>query len=269
MESSVVETRHLFPTLRAMLLELLTTLEPDEWSYATSCPGWDVKDVASHLLGVEVGNVSTRRDGWETGAPGGDEELGRWLARHNADWVRAARRLSPRLVCELLEFSGRLLEGYLDELGLGRVDAHVSWASDEPVPVWLDVAREYTERWVHQQQIRDATRRPGAASAEFLSPVLATFVHALPMTYAAVEAAPGTAVALDIVGPGGGSWHIARADDGWTLAVGDHQDPAARVVMEADTAWRLFVRDPQAVPPAIRGDRALGTVMTRSVAIIV
>lgn len=31
--------------------------------------------------------------------------------------------------------------------------------------MWLDAAREYTEFWVHQQQIRDATGRPGADGA--------------------------------------------------------------------------------------------------------
>ena len=36
----------------------------------------------------------------------------------------------------------------------------VNWAGPEPAPIWLDPAREYTERWVHQQHIRDAVRNP-------------------------------------------------------------------------------------------------------------
>jgi hypothetical protein len=36
----------------------------------------------------------------------------------------------------------------------------VTWAGPEPAPIWLDIAREYTERWLHQAQVRDATRNP-------------------------------------------------------------------------------------------------------------
>ncbi|HEX3202686.1 MAG TPA: hypothetical protein VHW42_12245 [Actinomycetes bacterium] len=37
----------------------------------------------------------------------------------------------------------------------------VSWVGPDPAPNWLDVAREYSERWTHQQQIRDAAEIPG------------------------------------------------------------------------------------------------------------
>jgi hypothetical protein len=46
----------------------------------------------------------------------------------------------------------------------------VSWAGPDTSPAWLDIARDYTEFWVHQQQIRDAVDRPGADRPQLLHP---------------------------------------------------------------------------------------------------
>ncbi len=88
------------------------------------------------------------------------------IDRQNAVWVTGARRISPRLLIELLEMTGELTEAYFTSLDMTALGMPVDWAGPEPAPVWLDVAREYTERWVHQQHIRDAvgkTRSEGAA----------------------------------------------------------------------------------------------------------
>jgi uncharacterized protein (TIGR03083 family) len=262
-----IETRQLFPKIRVALLGLLGDLTPQEWDYATACKGWDVKDVGLHLLGVEIGNVSRRRDGVgfepHPGVP-----LGEWLAGFNEEWVRAARRISPPLLRDLLNTTGRIFERYLETLDLDALTGHVSWASDGAVPVWLDIAREYTERWVHQQQIRDATNRPGLKEPEFIRPVLQAFVHALPVTYRDVGASKGTVVQLKVTGSGGGTWHLSRVDDGWMLSAGEHTDPVALVTMDADAAWRLFTRNPRAGSPAIEGDELLGGRIKQAVAII-
>jgi hypothetical protein len=46
------------------------------------------------------------------------------------------------------------------DLDLDALGEPVSWAGPDPAPLWLDCARDFTEYWVHQQQIRDATGRP-------------------------------------------------------------------------------------------------------------
>src|SRR5438445_8929800 len=70
---------------------------------------------------------------------------------------------------------------FFDSLNLLALATPVSWAGPAPAPVWLDVAREYTERWHHQQHIRDAIGQPGQTDHRFLHPVLATFAYALPV----------------------------------------------------------------------------------------
>ena len=55
----------LFPEILDQLLKLLIGLESEEWNRPTVCHGWSVKDVALHLLGGEIGNLSI-----EPGLPG-------------------------------------------------------------------------------------------------------------------------------------------------------------------------------------------------------
>ena len=56
----------------------------------------------------------------------------------------------------------------------------VSWAGPGAAPWWLHIAREYTERWAHQEQIREAVGAGGLHGRRLFAPVLDTFVHALP-----------------------------------------------------------------------------------------
>jgi len=60
----------------------------------------------------------------------------------------------------------------------------VSWAGEEESANWFDTAREFTERWHHQQQIRLAVNKPGIVTREFYFPVLDCFMRALPYAYA-------------------------------------------------------------------------------------
>ena len=272
-----IDVRDLFPAERQALLQLLSGLTDDQWATPTVCPGWTVKDVALHVLGVDLGNLSVQRDGFvdaSTAGPRGDEweALVAFVADLNETWVRAARRLSPRLLCELLAVTGEMIAAYFGTLDLLAMGHPVSWAGPHPAPVWLHVAREYTERWVHQQQIRAALGLPGFDDPTYVAPVLSTFVHALPHTLRHSGAAPGTRVRLTISGPAGGSWVALRTEDRWALGQADGAPAAATVTVDQDLAWRLFTK---AVTPAdalprvrIEGDRSLGAVVLDTVSII-
>ena len=77
-----VDASPLLAPLRSELLSLLAGLSGTEWVTQTACPGWSVHAVASHLLGVELGNVSVRRDGWAL-APAAGEDPDAWLNGFN------------------------------------------------------------------------------------------------------------------------------------------------------------------------------------------
>ena len=210
-----------FAALRVRLLGLLAELSEEDWVRPTAAPGWQVKDVAAHLLGGDVGILSRKRDAF---CPPGAAfqtyaELVELVNRLNREWVQAARRMSPRLLCELLAFTGPEVEAYFLSLNVRALGEPVSWAGPEQAPVWFDLAREFTERWHHQQQIRDATGKAPLYDPYFLAPVLDTFVRALPYSFRGVSAPDGTVVRFEISGGAGGVWFLVRAGDGWELAL--------------------------------------------------
>ena len=233
----------LFPEIHAELITLLKNLSVQDWQKSTVCPGWTVKDVALHLLGGEIGNISRRRDGWEASASINNwRELVTFVNDWNQTWITAARRISPPLLIDLLELTGTQMTAYFQTLDPFSMGASVDWVGPQPAPVWLDLAREYTERWHHQQHIRDAVDRPGLKQPKFISPVLETFIQALPRTFETTASDENTSVTVSITGPAGGRWSVLRENGAWILYSGAPEHPSAEVIVDQDIAWRLFTR---------------------------
>jgi len=278
-ELEPIDVLDLFPEEREALLALLGGLSDAEWSRETICPGWTVKDIAAHLLGDDIGMLSRGRDGFSYFSPqerGLDlavwEDLLVFINRRNETWVEAARRLSPRLLVELLRWSGAATYPYFQSVDLQALGGPVSWAGPEPAPAWFHLAREFTERWLHHQQIRDALERPTLDHPRYFTPVLDCFVRALPRTFRGVDAPPGTQVRLVIPGEAGGVWDLVRAAQGWRLGKPDGGVPASVVTIKPDLAWRLFTRGVSAELAQawvqIEGDAVLGRQVLETVSIL-
>ena len=128
------------------------------------------------------------------------------------------------------------------------------------------------ERWHHQQQIREATNRPGIMTPELYHPVLDCFVRGLPHAFRDVEAAPGSTVQLEITGDCGGQWLLCRGDSGWNFTGSRPADLAARVVMPQEIAWRVFTkgidRAEALAKSCIEGDGALAEHVFKLTAIV-
>jgi hypothetical protein len=126
----------------------------------------------------------------------------------------------------------------------------VTWAGDAQSPIWFDIAREYTEKWLHQQHIREAVGRPLLVQHKWLFPVLDTFLRALPHTYRLVAAPEGTTITFQITGEAGGDWSLLRQDGRWRLFAEAAPAPVATARLDQDLAWRLFTKG---VSPAAAG----------------
>jgi uncharacterized protein (TIGR03083 family) len=232
-----------FGPLRIRLLTLLAGLADEDWNRPTAAPLWSVKDVAAHLLGGDVWILSGKRDGFRLPQTiQSHDQLIELVDRLNAEWVLAASRMSPRLLGELLAFTGPEVEACFAALDPMQIGGPVSWAGPDPAPIWFDLAREFTERWHHQQQIRDATGRPPLYDPYFLSPVLDTFVRALPYAFRNCQAPVGTTVRFEIAGEAGGTWFVHRGEEAWTLILDAKVEPVTNVVLPQDVAWRLFTK---------------------------
>jgi uncharacterized protein (TIGR03083 family) len=233
----------LFPIERSALLAVLESLSPDDWQRPTSAGAWTVKDVAAHLIADDLGRLSRQRDGYREAGVDESESLESYIDRRNEEWVIAMRRLSPRVIRSLLELSGEETQQLFQTIDPFALGSPVSWAGPEPAPGWLDLAREFTERWHHQQQIREAVGADVLDDPRYLRPVLTTFAFALVPPLRDVEAPPGTAVQLSVGGPSGGNWTVRREQSGWTLHTGSTDAPSATVEMDEDTAWRMYIRN--------------------------
>lgn len=162
----------------------------------------------------------------------------------NAAWVEAARPLSASLLIEQLA----LTDGYVHQLFCARpadelAGIGVAWAGETRSRNWFDIAREYTEKWLHQQHIREAAGQPILAARRWLYPVLDTFVRALPHAYRHLDAPEGMSIVFQIVGEAGGDWSLLRRNGAWALYTGAAEGAAARVRLDQDLAWRLFTKE--------------------------
>jgi hypothetical protein len=104
----------------------------------------------------------------------------------------------------------------------------------------MDVGRDYSERWHHQMQIRDAVAAPGLLERRWLEPLLDLSVRALPRAYADLAAPAGTAVVFEVTGEEGGAWSVVREAAGWRVYRGAADSPGAVVRGAPDAAWRLL-----------------------------
>ncbi len=269
---------HLFPEERASLLAVLRSLDAGQWERPTACEGWSVGDVARHLVADDLGRLSRERDdytrhGFTASSPAAFEgELLEFINAANEAWVEASRRLSPAIVIDLLEWSGRETQSHFESLDPHAIGDPVTWAGPEPAPKWLDVAREYTERWHHGAQIREGAGVPLLTEPRLFAPVLATFVRGLPHAFCATEADDGTHLRLRITGEAGGEWSLVRSDGRWSLVQPLAVDADAAVEIGEDAAWRLFTKGltPQAAKGSARleGDGRLAEQVLRTVSII-
>jgi uncharacterized protein (TIGR03083 family) len=238
-------TAHLFPDLGRELVVLLRSLAAEDWNRPTVCPAWSVKDIAAHLLDSACRRVAIGRDGHFPPPPEGPvAEYGAlvgFLNRLNGEWVSAARRLSPRMLTDLVEWIEPQLAEHLAGLDPeAQAIFSVAWAGEERSASWFDVARELTERWHHQQQIRLAVGAPPLTDPALSRPIFDTFLRALPHRYRAVAAAEGARLGIEIQGAEPYLYTLARGGEGWHLLEGASEHPEASIQLPEQEAWLLL-----------------------------
>lgn len=243
----------LFPQITAHLLDLLRSLALEEWRLPTVSSRRTVKDIASHLLDGSLRRLSMQRDGYRPSdgcsLPRAGESLLDFLNRLNDEWEVGTRRLSPHVLVQLIEWAdSQLAELFASLDPEAQAIFPVGWAGEEQSKNWMDVARDYTEKWHHTQQIFEATGRASTIMTRELGhPCFDIFMRALPFTFRNVDAEVGSIVLLKITGDAGGSWFIQRQSGGWEQmervnGLKPSERPTAIVTMDQDTAWKLVTK---------------------------
>ncbi|KQS26761.1 maleylpyruvate isomerase N-terminal domain-containing protein [Dyadobacter sp. Leaf189] len=270
-----IETAHLFPILDQKLIELLKSLSAEEWNKPTVAKHWCVKDVAAHLLDGNLRVISHMRDGYLSPPDrkiSSYADLVAYLNQFNEDWIKASQRLSYEVITELLESTGKQYSAIMQAQD-PDVDAifSVAWAGEQTSKNWFHIAREYTEKWHHQQQIREATGRPGILTKPLFLPFIKTLLRGLPHTYRNTEAAIGTSIKITIVLEESFSWYLLKSNS-WELTNKETENESAGIIIPAEIAWKLFTK---ALSPAearsavtLTGNEQLAAVALNLIAIM-
>lgn len=251
-------TVDLFPALDQKLFSLLKSLSESDWKSQTPAPLWTVKDVAAHLLDGNIRALSMLRDGYfgeQAGNLNSYQDLVNFLNQLNAGWVAAMKKVSPALLIELLEITGRQYCDFLKTLDpFEKSTFSVAWAGEETSYNWFHIAREYTEKWHHQQQIRAAVGgEKELYEQKFYLPYLDTSMRALPYHYRGIAGQQGQVIRFFVNGEGGGDWFLYFDSGAWFLIDRCPSKPVSEVEIGEEIAWRIFTK-------AIKKEQAAGLV---------
>jgi mycothiol maleylpyruvate isomerase-like protein len=203
-----------------------------------------VRDVVAHLLDTALRRLSFARDHTIPPAPPSlrsETDFVAFINDLNAAWIRAAERLSPRVLTDLYAGASTALADFIESASLESPALFpVSWAGDAGAEAWLDIGREFTEIWHHGSQIRDAVAAGSFSDARWLHAVLEIAFHAVPHAYRDVPGRAGLSLAIVVAGPAGGRWTLGHTGERWEIVEDGDAAPAAQATMSDDVAWRLF-----------------------------
>ena len=267
----------LLPKIDQKLLEILQEISPEDWHKPTIVPQWRIKDIAAHLLDGNLRTLSMLQDNYYGESPGevsSQEQMVAYLNGLNADWVKAMRRLSPSVMITLLASSGAQYCAYLQSLDSFAISPFsVGWAGEQESKNWFHIAREYTEKWHHQQQIRLAVGQEAPLyTKEFYYPYLETSMRGLPHHYRSIQPTTNTLIRITVTGAGGGDWFLYFDEQSWQLVTEPGIQPACEVIIPEDIAWRVFTkginRELAKEKSEVRGEEQLGNHVFEMIAIM-
>ncbi len=219
------------------LAEVCSDLSETEWALPTECPGWEVKDQLSHLIGIELAIMGEPVPDWD--GPLGDHVKNDFAAT-NERFVAVRRAMSGPSVWE--EFVGVTSTRLAQLDGLSAADwAAPGWSPVGEVPRAEFVTVRVYDSWVHEQDVRLALDRPGGSGNLASEISLDRVQGAMPFVVGKkATCVDGTAVRFDVTGPE----HDARAftiavEAGRARPVGDEVAPTVTLSLSGIDFVRL------------------------------
>lgn len=181
--------------------ELVSPLAEGEWNRRTDCPGWSVRDVVSHVIGIECELLGDPRPIHTL--PRDIYHVVDETSRHMEVQVDVRRHhTGPEMTGELEYTIIRRSRQLRNEKREPDTEVRHVLPGLPPVTLERQLMLRAFDVWVHEQDIRRALRKPGnldSAAALITRDVL---VEALPMVVAKRAGAPAdSAVVVDVSGP--------------------------------------------------------------------
>jgi uncharacterized protein (TIGR03083 family) len=246
-------------------------LDVGEWDLPSECPGWTVRDVLAHMVGTERSLLGDPAPEPLTTPTHVHNEVG----ARNEGWVASLRTESgSQVLAAFREVTARRL-GELRSWPTSRFD-EVGPSPTGVVPYREFMAVRVMDCWVHEQDIRVATARPGHRDGPAATLAIGRLASAMPFIVGKKVGAPEGAsvrfeltgsppLRLDIVVSGG----RAAIEDGFSAV------PTAELRMDREVFWRLGcgrVTGPAARSAGlveVRGEEELGERVIDSMAFMI
>ena len=264
-----IDTLHLFPKLTEEFLKLLKGLDNSDWLKPSPIKGRTVKDLVSHVIDGSLRNISMQRDNFNDNSNvpiiKSYNDLINHVQKLNTDWMNVSKRLSPEILIDLLEYSDKEFYKFMkSKKPNGKALFSVAWAGETESENWFDIAREYTEKWHHQMQIRLALDKPILLDTEYTEPLYDTFMIALPYLYREFsEFENGTKIKISLTGKLEKSCVIEWKTDKWIFTDSCKSDIFTSVEIPDDIAWIIFTntdreKEKYKTKIKISGDQSIG-----------
>ncbi len=275
----MIDTIELFPELTEKLIELLKSIKDVDWNKPSPIKGRTIHDLAAHLIDGSLRRLSFQRDGHSSSKIkvklNSYNDLINYIQDLNRTWMDTTERLSPRILIDLLGYSEKELYNFFKTLRpKDKAIFSVQWAGEEESENWFDIAREYTEKWHHQMQIRMALGQPLLMDIKYIEPLYDTFMHGLPHLYRDMTDYPiGETIIISIMGKLNKSWYLIKNPDKWEFCTKMDSRPNTEVEISEDDAWVLFTntdreKEKYKSKLRIKGDSRLGSKIIDFVAVL-
>ncbi len=183
----------------------LRELSPSDWDCPTECPGWDVRAMAGHVLGMAEMAASVREGARQQLAA--KRRGGVFIDALTALQVEARAGLTPQQVVERLQVVGpraaaarRRTPAFVRNRRMPGKQVVGDRLEDWTLGFLLDTILT-RDPWMHRIDISRATGRPLTLTADHDGVLVADVVHEWAGRH-------GTPCQLRLSGPAGGAWEF-------------------------------------------------------------
>lgn len=252
------------------IAELVGPLVEGEWNRATPCPGWSVRDIVSHVIGMECEML---------GDPRPIHSLPRDLYHVQSEFARymemqvdvRRHHTAPEMTSELEYTMIRRARQLRNENRSPETKVRAPLGAGQPLE--LAYRMRAFDTWVHEQDLRSALNRPGNLDSPGAYVARDVLLQGLPKVVAKEAGAPtNSAVVFDVHGPVEFLRTVRVDSDGRGSIDGSPSlGPQATIGMDWETYYRLACGRVRAaaVPDRIKvdGDTELAEAILRAFAV--
>lgn len=189
------------------VVDLLRALRPQDWTQPTDCPGWDVRAMAGHMLGMAELAASVREQSRQVKTA--EKRGGSFIDALTGLQVDERAAMTPeQLVSRYARVAPKAARGRRWAPGFIRrrtiPQPQVVDGKEEPWTIGFLIDVILTrDAWMHRIDITRATGAPHVLTAEHDGVI----VDDLVAEWAQRHGQPFT---LSLTGPAGGSWTVGR-----------------------------------------------------------